>query len=114
MLVLSASAGRYTSLDGPHGRVPVGAKYKIGRIAQDRQPALSNDVLNDPQVGDPTWALAEGITAFAGYPLIVEDRVVGVMAMFARQPMSQATVAALASVADVSRTASSASTPKPL
>jgi signal transduction histidine kinase len=100
MLVLSASAGIYTSLDGPHGRVPVGPKYKIGRIAQDRLPALSNDLLNDPQVGDPTWTLAEGITAFAGYPLIVEDRVVGVMAMFARQPMSQATVAALASVAD--------------
>jgi signal transduction histidine kinase len=100
MLVLSASAGIYTRLDGPHGRIPFGPKYKIGRIAQDRQPALSNDMLNDPQVGDPTWTLAEGITAFAGYPLIVEDRVVGVMAMFSRQPMSQATVAALASVAD--------------
>jgi signal transduction histidine kinase len=99
-LVLSASAGTYTSLDRPHGRVPVGPKYKIGRIAQDRQPDLSNDLLNDPHVGDPTWTLAEGITAFAGYPLIVEDRVVGVMAMFGRQPMPQATVAALASVAD--------------
>ena len=100
MLVLSASAGTYTSLDAPHGRVPVGPKYKIGKIAQDRQPALTNDVPNDPQVGDPKWALAEGITAFAGYPLIVEDRVVGVMAMFARHPMPQATVGALASVAD--------------
>jgi signal transduction histidine kinase len=100
MLVLSASAGTYTSLDGPHGRVPVGSKYKIGKIAQDRQPALTNDVLSDPQVGDPNWAAAEGITAFAGYPLIVEDRVVGVMAMFARRQMPQATVAALASVAD--------------
>jgi len=100
VLVLSASAGTYTSLDAPHGRVPVGPKYKIGKIAQDRQPALTNDVLNDPQVGDPNWALTQGITAFAGYPLIVEDRVVGVMAMFARQQMPQATVAALASVAD--------------
>ena len=100
MLVLSASAGTYTSLDGPHSRVPVGPQYKIGRIAQDRQPALSNDMPNDPQVGDPAWAVSQGITAFAGYPLIVEDRVVGVMAMFARQPMPRATVTALASVAD--------------
>jgi signal transduction histidine kinase len=100
MLVLSASAGTYTSLDGPHARVPVGPKYKVGRIAQDRLPCFTNDVLNDPQVGDPNWTLSEGITAFAGYPLIVEDRVVGVMAMFARGEMSQATVTALASVAD--------------
>ena len=99
-LFLSASAGLYTRPDGPHASLPVGPKYKIGKIAQDRQPALTNDVLNDPQVGDPNWALAQGITAFAGYPLIVEDRVVGVMAMFARAPMPQATVTALASVAD--------------
>ena len=99
-LELQASAGLYTHIDGAHGRVPVGPKYKIGRIAQDRQPALINDMLNDPHIGDPAWARAEGIAAFVGYPLIVEDRVVGVMAMFARQQMSQATVAALASVAD--------------
>jgi Signal transduction histidine kinase len=99
-LVLSASAGLYTRPDGPHARLPVGPKYKIGMIAQDRQPALTNDVLNDPHVGDPEWTRAEGITAFAGYPLIVEDRVVGVMAMFAPAPMSQATLTAPASVAD--------------
>jgi len=66
-LVLSASAGLYTTLDEPHGRVPVGSKYKIGKIASDRRPHLTNDVLNDPNVGDPQWARAEGITAFAGY-----------------------------------------------
>ncbi|MEO6462347.1 MAG: PAS domain-containing protein, partial [Candidatus Eisenbacteria bacterium] len=33
VLELRASAGRYTHLDGPHSRVPVG-KYKIGLIAQ--------------------------------------------------------------------------------
>jgi signal transduction histidine kinase/ActR/RegA family two-component response regulator len=99
-LVLSASAGLYRGLEGPHLRVPLGPKYKVGAIAQDRKPHLTNDVLNDPGVGDPDWARAEGITAFAGYPLIVEDRVVGVMAMFARAPLAEATVTALASVAD--------------
>ena len=99
-LVLSASAGLYTNLEEPHGRVPAGSKYKIGMIASDRRPHLTNDVLNDPNVGDPEWAHAQGITAFAGYPLIVEDRVVGVMAMFARAPLPSATVKALASVAD--------------
>ena len=93
-LVLSASAGLYTNLEEPHGRVPVGSKYKIGLIASDRRAHLTNDVPNDPNVGDPEWAREQGITAFAGYPLIVEDRVVGVMAMFSRASMPAATVKA--------------------
>ena len=40
------------------------------------------------------------MVAFAGHPLIVQDRVVGVMAMFARHPFSEGTLRALASVAD--------------
>ena len=65
MLVLQASAGCYTHLDGPHGRVPVGA-FKIGRIARDQQPLLTNDVLHDPNIGDSEWARRENMVAFAG------------------------------------------------
>ncbi len=99
VLELQASAGLYTHIDGPHGRVPVG-KFKIGLIAQERAPRLTNDVLSDPRVGDHEWAKREGMVAFAGHPLIVQDRVVGVMAMFARHPLSDSTLSALASVAD--------------
>src|SRR5262249_36416672 len=49
---------------------------------------------------DREWARREGLVAFAGYPLLVEDRLVGVMAMFARHPLSQATLEAMASVAN--------------
>ncbi|HEX4614140.1 MAG TPA: PAS domain S-box protein [Urbifossiella sp.] len=99
VLELRASAGMYTHLDGPHSRVPVG-KYKIGLIAQERKPHLTNAVVGDPRVGDQEWARQEGMVAFAGYPLVVDDRLVGVMAMFARQPLSEMTLAAMASVAD--------------
>ena len=87
MLELKASAGLYTHLDGPHGRVPVGA-FKIGRIAASGQPHLTNDVLNDPNVGDRAWAAREGMVAFAGYPILLDRQVIGVAAMFARQPLS--------------------------
>lgn len=100
VLELLASAGIYTHLDGPHGRVPVG-EYKIGLIAQERLPLLTNDVTNDPRISDREWAEREGMVAFAGYPLVVEGRVVGVMAMFAREPLEEDAVEALASVADV-------------
>ena len=79
-LELQASSGMYTHLNGP-ARVPVG-KFKIGLIAEEREPHLTNDVLNDPRVGDREWARREGMIAFAGYPLIVEERVAGVIAMF--------------------------------
>ncbi len=99
VLELQASAGLYTHLDGPHSRVPVG-QYKIGLIAQERRPHLTNAVAVDPRVSDQEWAQREGMVAFAGYPLLVDDRLVGVMAMFARQPLSDATVEAMASVAN--------------
>ena len=99
MLILRASSGLYTHLDGPHSRVPVGA-FKIGAIARERAPHLTNDVLNDPSVGDKAWAQREGMVAFAGYPLIVEDRVVGVLAMFSRHEVGAEALHALAYVAD--------------
>ena len=35
------------------------------------------------------------MVSFAGYPLVVDDRLVGVMAMFARRPLSEAVLQAL-------------------
>ncbi len=99
ILELQASAGLYTHLNGPHGRVKVG-EFKIGRIAQSTQPLLTNDVLHDPNISDPEWAKREGMVAFAGYPLLLENRVLGVMALFARHPLSQAVLNELAPVAD--------------
>ena len=99
MLELQASAGMYTHLDGPHSRTQVG-ELKIGLIAEEKKPHLTNDVVNDPRVSDKAWAQNQGMVSFAGYPLIVQDRVVGVMAMFARQRLSAATLDTLASVAD--------------
>ena len=98
VLVLRASSGRYTHLDGPHSRVRVGT-FKIGRIAAEREPHITNDVPSDPRVSDPAWARREGMTSFAGYPLVVGHRLVGVIAMFARHDLSDATLDALAGIA---------------
>ncbi|MTJ48830.1 PAS domain S-box protein [Dolichospermum sp. UHCC 0259] len=94
MLELQASSGLYTHIDGLHGRVPVGM-FKIGLIAQERQPHLTNKVLEDPRVSDKEWAKQEGMVAFAGYPLILNGNLIGVIAMFARHPLSEVTLDAL-------------------
>jgi len=100
ILELQASAGQYTHLDGGHARVPVG-ELKIGLIAQERKPHLTNDVQTDERISHPEWARKEGIRAFAGHPLIVEGRLVGVLGMFARKELEPDSLEALASVADM-------------
>ena len=99
ILELQASAGMYTHIDGPHGRVPVG-KFKIGLIAQEKKPHLTNTVIDDPRISDPAWAKREGMVAFAGHPLIVADKLVGVMAMFSKKPLNETTLTALATISD--------------
>ena len=91
ILELQASAGMYTDVEGPHS--------KIGLIAQQRRPHLTNQVVGDPQVQNQEWAQREEMVAFAGYPLVVQERVLGVMAMFARHSLSEFVPKALASVA---------------
>ncbi|MEO7676542.1 MAG: PAS domain-containing sensor histidine kinase, partial [Verrucomicrobiota bacterium] len=51
-------------------------------------------------ISDPEWAKREGMVAFAGYPLLLENRVLGVMALFARHPLSETVLNELALVAD--------------
>ncbi len=98
-LELQASAGCYTHLDGDHSRVKVG-QYKIGLIARERKAHLTNSVQTDPQVSDKAWAQSEGMVAFAGYPLLLENRVLGVLALFARRLLADDVLKALGSVAD--------------
>ena len=97
VLELQASAGRYTNVDGAHSRVPIG-RFKIGLIAEERKPHLTNDVLGDPRIGDREWARREGMVAFAGYPLLVGEDLVGVMAMFARHPLTDMDLQALGAI----------------
>ena len=99
MLELQASAGMYTRLDGSYSRIPVG-DLKVGSIAREKKAHLTNDVMNDPRVNDKGWAQSTGMVSFAGYPLVVEDRLIGVVALFARRPLSETILDTLASIAD--------------
>ncbi|KAM3110445.1 PAS domain-containing protein [Phormidesmis sp. 146-33] len=83
VLELQASAGMYTRLDGTYSRVSMNSP-KLGRIAQEGFPLLINNVFDESFV-DQEWAEREGIVAFAGYPILLDEQLVGVIAMFARQ-----------------------------
>ena len=99
VLELQASAGTYTHIDGGYARVPLG-QLEIGLIAQELTPCVTNSVIGDTRVSDQAWARREGLVSFAGFPLIVSGRLVGVVAMFAREPLTELTLEGLAAVAD--------------
>lgn len=97
-LILRASEGQYTNLHGAYSRVNVMTSLKIGRMVVDRQPRLTNRLYEEDWVREPDWVRREGFVAYAGYPLIAQDHVVGVMAMFARQALSDRTLDELAAI----------------
>lgn len=99
-LELQASAGLSTRIDGKHRFKRVG-EMKVCIIGSQRQPILTNQVADDPLFTDQEWVRQEGIVGFAGYPLVVKDRLVGVIAFFSKQSLSEAVQASIASVADM-------------
>jgi signal transduction histidine kinase len=100
ILELQASSGLYTGLHGKYSRIPVG-HLKIGLIAETRVPYLTNAVRGDPRIQDQEWVKREGIVAFAGYPLLVDNRVIGVIATFARLPIGSETLETIGSIAGI-------------
>ena len=99
ILELQASAGLYPRLDGEQALVPVG-RLRIGLIAQERKPHLTNEILNDNRISHSEQGEQQGMVSFAGYPLLVEGRLVGVVAMYARRFLGHDTLEALEVVAD--------------
>jgi DNA-binding CsgD family transcriptional regulator len=85
-LKLVASAGLYQRIDGFFARVPIGA-FKVGKIAQNQIPFLSNQLAAESWVLDRDWAISHGIQGFAGYPLIIDGDSIGVLAVFSQAEM---------------------------
>ncbi|HEX3759617.1 MAG TPA: ATP-binding protein [Kofleriaceae bacterium] len=98
-LHLCASAGLSTPLDGAFAALGFD-DHHIGTIAEDGVPYLTNDVPIDTKVGRTDWARHEKIVAFAGYPLRIEDRIVGVMAIYSRRKLDHDTLNGLSAIAD--------------
>jgi len=69
-------------------------------VIANGKPILINQASGDSRISDQGWVEREGIVAFAGYPLVLEERVVGLMSLFARNPLSDATLQEMASVAN--------------
>ncbi len=95
---MEARAGVCAGDNGADSRVPIG-RFGAGLVARDRQPLLSDAIAGDARIQEREWAKREGMVAFAGYPLVIGDSLLGVMAILAGQPVTEPAIQALASVA---------------
>lgn len=96
-LHLQASAGLSLNLNGEYRRVPLGA-LKVGQIAQSAAGMITNDVLHDERLPNKQWMRENRLQSFAGYPLVVDGRVFGVLAVFGRKALSTVTLKTLESM----------------
>ena len=84
LLNVSASAGQHSfTVDFP-ARIPLGVGV-VGQLARRRQIQVTHQVLDDIPLVDRDWLDREGIVAFAGYPLVAEDVLVGMLVVMTGQ-----------------------------
>ncbi len=98
-LELQAGAGVCQRLDELQARVLVG-QQTVGRIAVQLSPFVTDTIDDCLNVGDSHWASSYQLTSFAGYPLLVEGRCLGVIAIFSREVIDQDSLDSLAMAAN--------------
>jgi signal transduction histidine kinase/CheY-like chemotaxis protein len=99
-LLLQAAAGTDARTDGPRARVPVGGPG-VGLIARDRLPYQTDDAATNARADDPELARRERLGWFAGYPLVVDGRLAGVLGVYSHRPPVAGAADALAAASHV-------------
>ena len=62
--------------------------------------ALIQHLRGDPRISERDWAERAGVTCFAAHPLLLEDRLVGMMAIFTAHPLTEQVGEEMGSVAN--------------
>jgi PAS domain S-box-containing protein len=100
VLVLQATACAGPDMHAPYGPVAAG-KQTISITPLDRIPTVTNDIAEVEHTVTKEWAQQEGIIAAARNPLLLDDRVIGVVEVFTRRPLAPTILEEIGSVAPV-------------
>src|SRR5262245_5548355 len=96
-LHLMASAGNpsnspgedWTFLQGHFRRIPLNS-CKVGEVGTTEIPILIKDFAPENDwIVRPDWARREGIRSFVGHPLVFQGKILGVLALFSRECLSE-------------------------
>ena len=100
LLKLQASSGLYTHIEGEHEQLPIGGDTKISRVVSEKRLHMSNNIQDSPYIKDKDWAREQGLTSYAGIPMVVEGRSVGALVLFSREVIQKDTMPTISSIAD--------------
>ena len=78
--------------------VPIG-RLEPGSFAEGR-PVLIQELANEPGFADTQWVKRMGLTSYAAYPLVLEDKLVGLMAVFTQHLLTDQINQEMGSVAN--------------
>jgi PAS domain S-box-containing protein len=95
---LRASAGRLSERKGASGALPE-VKLDLGTLKEGK-PLLIRQVLNDGRLPEQEWVKREGVVSYAAYPLMLEDKLVGLMSIFTDHPLTDQIHQEMGSVAN--------------
>jgi len=107
-LHLVASAGHpagdpqkeWSRLDGDFRRIPLGVR-KVGQIGKTGQAIVIKEIEeNSKWIARPDWVKEESIRGFHGQPIVYQDEILGVLALFSRTPVPDDAPTWLRMVAD--------------
>jgi signal transduction histidine kinase/DNA-binding response OmpR family regulator/integral membrane sensor domain MASE1 len=99
VLELKASYGRRPTIESAFARVPVG-KHNVGKVAQSRKPMFTNRISWTEGLTSEESSETNAIKAFAGYPLLVHGRLLGVIGLFSEKDIQPFIMESLASVSN--------------
>src|SRR3984957_419200 len=98
MLHLKASAGAINDIDS--GSNPLTQLSPNKELIGDGKPVLLNNLKSDSRVPCHEWVTQEGIVAYAGYPLMLENRLIGLLSVYSHNALSTAVIQEMGSVAN--------------
>jgi DNA-binding Lrp family transcriptional regulator len=84
-LALKFSASNSKPHNGKFQKEPI---KDLDIILRKKRAIITNDILNDSRTRHHDWAARERLKSLAGYPLIHNDRVIGVLALFSKKKLN--------------------------
>jgi len=82
-----ATAGPLMERREFRGKVP-DVSLDLASLAEGK-PTIIKQLLGDSRVADQELVKREGVISYAAYPLLLEDKLIGLMAIFAQQPLTE-------------------------
>ena len=85
------------------GRLPGGkppeVRLDLAALAEGK-PLLIKQLAKDNRLSDPEWCQREGLSSYVAYPLVLEEKPVGLLSLFSEQPLTEKILQELGSVAN--------------